>query len=89
MVSWRCRDGQDGVRDRVQGEVPELIDEMQKDGVPVVVTKRGKVVAKLTPKTGDTPPLKPVFGMLKSDRYRFDWNPSEPAIDPDDWEALR
>ena len=63
-----------------------LIDEMQRDGVPVTITKRGKVVAELGPK-GET--LKPVFGMLRSPLYRDDWDPNEPVCDPDDWEALR
>jgi prevent-host-death family protein len=65
----------------------KLIDEMQKDGEPVTVTKRGKVVAELTPKS-DVPHL-PVIGMLRSPAYRFDWDPSEPATDPSDWNALR
>lgn len=64
-----------------------LIDEMQKDGVPVTVTKRGKVVAELTPKRDDA--REPVIGMLRSPEYRFDWDPEEPATDPSDWEALR
>jgi prevent-host-death family protein len=68
----------------------KLIDDMQKDGEPVTVTKRGKVVAELAPKrSSEERALKPVFGMLRSDRYRFDRDPSEPATDLDDWEALR
>ena len=68
----------------------KLIDDMQRDGEAVTITKRGKPVAKVVPETN--PPqrkLKPVFGMLKSDRYRFDWDPSQPVGDPDDWDALR
>lgn len=68
----------------------KLIDEMQKDGEPVTVTKRGRVVAELKPKSVETKtPLKPVFGMLRSDRYRFDMDPGEPAVPPEEWEALR
>lgn len=65
----------------------KLIDEMQKDGQPVTITRRGKVVAELTPK-GEMAkaPLKSVFGMLKSDAYRFD-DPFSPVSDPDEWEA--
>ena len=64
-----------------------LIDEMQVDGEPITITKRGKVVAEVKPKT-DTP-RRPVFGILRSPEYRFDWDPEKPATDPDDWEALR
>lgn len=67
----------------------QLIAQMQKDGQPVTITKRGKVVAELgpDPSTGDS--FKSSFGILKSDSYRFDVEPEEPACDPDDWEALR
>lgn len=64
----------------------KLIDDMQKDGEPVTVTKRGKVVAELKPKTEE---YVPVIGMLRSPEYRFDWDPEEPAADPSDWDALR
>lgn len=68
----------------------KLIDALQRDGEPLTITKRGKVVAEVVPKTGDpVSSLPSVFGMLKSDRYRFDMDPSEPACDPEDWEALR
>lgn len=68
----------------------KLIDEMQRTGEPVTITKRGKVVAELAPK-GDVerPVLKSAFGILKSDRYRFDMDPSVPVGEPDDWAALR
>lgn len=65
----------------------KLIAQMQKDGEPVTITKRGKVVAEVRPK--DVNPPKPIIGMLRSSEYRFDWDPSEPAGDPDDWKALR
>lgn len=66
-----------------------LIDEMQRDGESVTITRRGKVVATVTPGGTTAAPLKPAFGMLKSDRYRFDGEPGEPAGDPEDWNALR
>lgn len=68
----------------------QLIAEMEKDGQPVTITRRGKVVAKMEP-ASDTPAtsLKPAFGMLKSDRYCFDVAPEEPAANPSDWNALR
>ena len=60
---------------------------MQKDGQPVTITKRGRVVAKLTPE-GEAVPAKrkPVFGMLKSDGYRYD-DPVAPVSDMDNWDA--
>jgi prevent-host-death family protein len=65
----------------------KLIDAMQKDGQPVTITKRGRVVAKLTPE-GEALPVKrkPVFGMLKSDVYRYD-DPTAPVSDMDDWDV--
>ena len=67
-----------------------LIAQMEKDGEPVTITRRGKPVATLTREEEATPrALKPVFGMLKSDRYRDDWDPSEPAVPLEEWEALR
>ncbi len=64
-----------------------LIDEMQADGVPITITKRGKPVAEVKPKA--EAPRKPLFGSLRSPDYHFDWDPEAPATDPDDWEALR
>ncbi len=63
----------------------KLIDEMQKDGQPVTITKRGRVVAKLTP-DGEAVAAKrkPVFGILTSDVYRYD-DPTMPVSDMDDW----
>jgi prevent-host-death family protein len=64
----------------------KLIEDMQKDGQPVTITKRGRVVAELAPKRAEERPS--VIGMLRSPQYRNDWNPSEPAGDPSDWEML-
>lgn len=64
-----------------------LIDEMQVDGVPITITKRGKVVAEVKPKAEE--PRRSVIGMLRSPDYRFDWDHEAPTSDPDDWEALR
>lgn len=72
-----------------QAKCLQLIDEMQQDGEPVAITRDGRVVAELAPKKDADKPLKPAFGILKSDRYRFDLDPSEPMVDPDDWEVLR
>lgn len=64
-----------------------LIDEMQADGQPITITKRGKVVAEVKPKSEE--PRRSIIGMLRSPEYRFDMAPEEPACDPEDWEALR
>ena len=64
----------------------KLIDEMQKDGEPVTITKRGRVVAKLMPERAEKPPLKPVFGMLKGTAtWAPGVDPTAPVIDVD-WE---
>lgn len=59
-----------------------LIDEVNETGLPIAITRHGKVVAELSPKRETSKlPLKSLFGMLKSDRYRFDIEPEEPAYD--------
>lgn len=71
----------------------KLIEEMQKDGQPVTITRYGRVVAEMTPKDGVPPrddgPLPSVFGMLRSPAYNEDWDHEAPATDPSDWDALR
>lgn len=62
-----------------------LIDEMQADGVPITITKRGKVVAEVKPKAEG--PRQSVIGMLRSPEYRFD-DPFSPAWDQP-WDAER
>ena len=67
-----------------------LISQMELDGVPIEVTRRGKVVGVLAPPpttvSAPAEPLPSVFGMLRSDKYRFDMEPEESAFDSD-WEA--
>lgn len=65
----------------------KLIDEMQKDGEPVTITKRGKVVAVMEP-VKTNPTRRGLIGALKHPAYRFD-DPFSPVTDPDDWDALR
>lgn len=71
----------------------KLIEEMQKDGQPVTITRYGRVVAEMTPKNvaahRDAAPLPSVFGMLRSPAYSEEWDHEAPATDPSDWEALR
>lgn len=64
-----------------------LLRELEQDGEPITVTVRGKPVAVVKPPETLPRKLEPVFGMLRSDRYRFDADPSEPAVDPAEWEA--
>lgn len=65
----------------------QLIEAMQKDGEPVTITKRGRVVAELKPKgAAERSPLESAFGSLRSDLYRFD-DPAGPVVDPDEWDA--
>ena len=65
-----------------------LIDEMQTDGEPITITKRGKPVATLSPslpKDERPKPLASSFGLLENDAYR-DVEPEDFVVDPD-WEA--
>jgi len=63
-----------------------LLDEVGVSGEPIVITKRGKAVAQLTP-------LKPEraeewLGAMQ-DRGEILGDLVAPAADPDEWEALR
>lgn len=72
-----------------KAKAERLIVQMEQDGEPIQLTRRGKVVGVLSPPPPAAvlkEPLPSAFGMLKSDRYRFDIEPGESAIDPD-WEA--
>jgi prevent-host-death family protein len=66
----------------------KLIDEMQRDGEPVTITKRGKPVATLSVAKPDKPRLASILGALAHPAYRFD-DPFSPAVDPDEWDANR
>ncbi len=67
-----------------------LLRELEQDGVPITVTNRGKPVAVLrSPQDQAEADGQSAIGFLRSDQYRCDWDPEEPAGDPDDWEALR
>jgi antitoxin (DNA-binding transcriptional repressor) of toxin-antitoxin stability system len=57
-----------------------ILDEVERTGEPVTITKRGRVVGELHP------PAKPerkgvAFGFLKHPDYRFDADPEGPAYD--------
>ncbi len=61
----------------------KLIDEMQHDGEPVTITKRGKPVATLSVAKPEKPKPLSILGALAHPTYRFD-DPFSPAVDPDD-----
>lgn len=62
-----------------------LIDEMNEDGEPITITKRGKPVAVLTP-LPDKAQIPPLWGFMEGTITRYD-DPFAPAIDPNEWEA--
>ncbi|MGI4731484.1 MAG: type II toxin-antitoxin system Phd/YefM family antitoxin [Janthinobacterium lividum] len=66
-----------------------LMTEMQVDGEPITVTKRGKPVAVVSApakvEASAAKPLASSFGLFKSDAYR-DVGPEDFVVDPD-WEA--
>ena len=62
----------------------QLIAEMEKDGQPVTITRRGKAVAKVVP---EAEAKKPVFGGMKGTFTITDQNDDLiTPVDPD-WEA--
>lgn len=71
----------------------KLIEDMQKDGQPVTITRYGRVVAEMTPKNAgvhrDGRASPSVFGLLRSPAYSEDWDHEAPAGDASDWAALR
>ena len=65
-----------------------LIDEMNRTKVPIVVTKRGRPVAEIYPVGGKPDAAKSFFGIMKGTVLRYD-DPFAPAIDPNEWDAVR
>lgn len=63
----------------------KVMDEVSNTREPVVITKKGKPVAKLMPP--DTAPHD-VFDCLK-DVFRIVGDIESPVVPPEDWEALR
>ena len=61
-----------------------IMDEVQRQRVPVVITKRGKPVAKLVP-LDDSP--RAVFGCLAG-RIEIAGDIVAPVVCPDSWSAL-
>ncbi|MBB3139119.1 prevent-host-death family protein [Rhizobium pisi] len=64
-----------------------LIDQMRNDDESIVITKRGKPVAVLSP-ARDTTERKSIIGAMRGSVLRYD-DPLSPAVEPEDWDALR
>jgi prevent-host-death family protein len=64
-----------------------LIDELATDREPVTITKRGRIVAFLTPAPDLSAP-KSLFGALSGTVLRYD-RPFESATDAGDWDAMK
>jgi prevent-host-death family protein len=65
-----------------------LIDEMNVDGQPITVTKRGKPVAVLAPIQGAETGKNGIVGIMAGSVLGYD-DPFAPAIDPSEWDALK
>jgi len=64
-----------------------VIDDMNRDGEPVTITKRGRPVAVLSPVTSERRATS-VIGAMAGSVLRYD-DPFAPAVGPDEWGALR
>ncbi len=57
-----------------------ILDEVERTGEPVTITKRGRIVGELHPPAKGKP-QSAKFGFLKHPDYRYDAEPGEPAYD--------
>jgi|AraplaMF_Cvi_mLB_1032043.scaffolds.fasta_scaffold14048_3 prevent-host-death family protein len=64
-----------------------VIDDMNRDQEPVIITKRGKPVALLTP-VPEPGKRRSIIGAMQGSVLRFD-DPFSPVADPDEWNAAR
>ncbi|NKL09372.1 type II toxin-antitoxin system Phd/YefM family antitoxin [Rhizobium leguminosarum] len=64
-----------------------LIDQMGKDDESIVITKRGRPVAVLSP-VHDTSGRRSVIGAMKGSVLRYD-DPLSPAAEAEVWDAVR
>jgi prevent-host-death family protein len=62
-----------------------IMDEVNSSREPVLITKKGRAVAKLVPADGRA---KDIFGCMK-DRIEIVGDVMAPLVPPEDWEALR
>jgi prevent-host-death family protein len=63
-----------------------ILDEVERSGEPVTVTKRGRPVAEVKPV--DKKERRSIIGAMKGTVLRYD-RPFDPAIEPDVWHANR
>lgn len=65
----------------------KLIDEMQRDGVPITIIRDGKPVADMHPRDELTHlgPSKRIFGMMRG-TVIFEGDIISPVTDPGDWD---
>lgn len=61
-----------------------ILDEVERTGEPVTITKRGKPVGELRPVAKERARL--TFGCMKNPAYRFD-DPYSPVVDPSEVHA--
>ncbi|KAA1182596.1 type II toxin-antitoxin system Phd/YefM family antitoxin [Rhizobium tropici] len=64
-----------------------LIDQMGDDGEPIIITKRGKPVALLTP-APEKSDRSSIIGAMKGTVLQYD-HPFLPVIDVEEWDAMR
>jgi prevent-host-death family protein len=65
-----------------------LIEEMNRTKIPIVVTKRGKPIAKMYPARSEAEAPKSFVGSMKGTVRRYN-DPFAPAIDPEEWNVLK
>lgn len=63
-----------------------ILDEVERSGEPITITKRGKPVAEVTPVAKKE--RKSIIGCMKGSVLKYE-RPFDPAVDPDEWEANR
>jgi prevent-host-death family protein len=63
-----------------------ILDEVERSGEPVTVTKRGRPVAELKPVKKRE--RRSIIGAMRGTVLRYD-RPFDPAIEPDEWHANR
>jgi prevent-host-death family protein len=71
---------------RFKKNCSEILDEMSRSGEPVLITKKGKPIAKLV--SADATTSDDVFGCLRG-TLKIVGDITGPAVPLDDWEALR
>lgn len=65
-----------------------LIEQMSDDGEPVLITKRGRPVAVLSPLPPQKTGHQSIIGAMKGSVSSYE-DAFSPALDPQDWDAVR